>query len=70
MVEVPVPRLGMWKGNSVCVHGSKCVNDELVGRGGFSNLGGKGGIKHVDLKIRKKNLGGVIFGCVNRVFSG
>ena len=56
LVKVPVPWLGVREWYSVCFYGSESVDNKLVTGGEFGDLGGKGSIEHVDLKVREENL--------------
>ena len=70
MVEVSVLGVGVGKRNSGGFHGREGVNDKLVGRGGFSNFGGQGGVQHVNVKVGEKNLLRVIEGGVHIILVG
>ena len=70
VVEVPVLRGGAGQRDGGCFHSGECVNDELVGGGGFSDFRCEGGIKHIDVEVGEEDLFRVVGRSVHLVFSG
>ena len=70
LVEIPILRGGAGQGDSGCLHGRECIDDKLVGRGGFRDFRREGSIEHLDVEVGEENLFHVVGRSVYLIFSG